>query len=438
MSFQQAQLDRSFKQTRGIFDIYAYRPTNGDTFSDIGKSDYFLEARFEEQILNNAVVYVYAENQFGGYYISDGSSSAIFGAALSPEQEAAVNSIINADDDVLLLAQNGTLQPSPLSKISDTQVAGQTEILLRNKGGTLINLEQFTIAEAGQALLQTDKTTGRQNIFCGTGVDFSAVLGEKVSSNPYSLDWGIIEYFAAQPLDETSLVGNYSFTTDVSFNRVVSKIDFKCVNQVSGVRIIIRETDESGPVIYQSHNDVEWQSGQGLDIDVNGECSIDLLDPEQGTPILVETTILLNITIEKFENPNELELIGSLVSPLAPGVFVPYFVQEYFLETRSELVNAKIYTPVYKNSSSAELEINNLETIAADVSSGSFVMSVDDSVVNSFSVFDYAGSWSSSDSVTINLASGDTYILTRSRRKYNFYKDEGGNWQWYYLNYRAG
>ncbi len=357
------------------------------------------------------------------------------GGGLDPEQQAAVQSIIDAPDETLMLARSGVLQPSPLVKTSESEISGQTEINLSNRG-TLINLEQYTIQEAGQTLLQRDKTTGRRNIFCGVPVFFDRTLGDgqTVSGKPYSIDWGEVQYFPAQLLDEAENIGNYSFPAPVSFDRVTSKLTFRFKNQVSGVRVTIQELSPTGPIIYQSQNDAEWMAGEGLDVQLDGTCVVDLFDPDQGTPTLFETTVPLFVTVEKYTNPEQMISIGTLVSPIAPGIFLPYITQEYFLETRSELVNAKIYTPVYKNADSTDLAINDLETIAADADfNGGFTLTVDVSEVNTFKVFDYAGRWNAgSRSITVALSNGDNYFLTRKNRTYFFYKDELNNWQWYY------
>ena len=167
MAFQQFKLDRATKQTRGIFDTFVYRPDNGDTFVEIGDPNYFLEARFEEQILDNAVVYVWDETNFGGYYIREGISNPIFGAALTPPQEDAINSIINAPDDALVLANGGVLEPSLLKQTGMALIEGQTSLQVFNGGSPVGFGSQYIISEAGQTLLQRDVTTGRRNIFCG-------------------------------------------------------------------------------------------------------------------------------------------------------------------------------------------------------------------------------------------------------------------------------
>lgn len=48
MSFQQFQLTKSVEQTRGIYDKYIYRPTNGDLIADCLGANYFDLSRFAD------------------------------------------------------------------------------------------------------------------------------------------------------------------------------------------------------------------------------------------------------------------------------------------------------------------------------------------------------------------------------------------------------
>ena len=251
--------------------------------------------------------------------------------------------------------------------------------------------------------------------------------------------------FNAQPDTDATNQGNYSFPAPVTPpDRVISKIFVKVQTQVTGVRLVLRELSPTGPIIFKSHSDAEWESGEGIVFDVAGDGVINMTDESNdyatGYPFAVSVSVPLFATIEKFENPEQLVLVGTTVNPAAPGVFLPYQIQEYYLETRSELVNSLIYTPVYKDANSTDLTINDLETIAADTdSAGSVTLTVDVNNVNVFWVFDYAGRWNAgSRRVTIALSNGDNYFLTRRNRKYFFYKDESGNWQWYYENHFLG
>ena len=358
------------------------------------------------------------------------------GAPLSPEQEAAVQSIIDAPDDNIMLARSGVLAPSLFSQESDTQIKGEVDLELSNKNPIRFG-EQFVIGEAGSTLLVRDKTTSSLNTFCGTPVDFSS-SGE-ITGKPYSLSWGEYQMLSAQPDTDATRQGDYTFPAPVNEpDRVISKIFVKVQSQVSGVRVVLRELSPSGPVIFKSHSDAQWEAGEGIEFDINGDGVINLVDEANefatGYPFAVSTQISLFATIEKFENPEELVLIGTVLNPLAPGVFLPYQIQEYYLETRSELVNSLIYTPIYKDANSTDLNINNLEAIAADTdSAGSLTLSVDVDNVDVFWVFDYAGRWNGNQRrVTVSLSNGDNYFLTRRNRKYFFYKDSSNTWQWYY------
>jgi hypothetical protein len=362
------------------------------------------------------------------------------GGSLDPEQTAAVQSIIDAPDDTIMLARSGVLAPSQLKQESLTKVVGETQMQLFNKGETMSFGEQFSITEAGGGLMQRDVTTGKRDIFAGSPVDFSATGDQKVTGNPYSIEWGEINFDNTQPLTEATRQGNYSFPAPVTFTRVISQINFKLLTQVTGVRLVISEASAGGVTIFKSHTDAEWESGAGVDVDATGMGIINLLDPEQGTPILVETTVPLFATIEKYGDDSDLTLVGTTLNPAAPGLFLPFQTQNYFTETRSELVNSKIYTPIYKQANSSDLTINNMETIAADADvNGAFSLTVDVTSVSVFWVFDYAGGWNGgSRRIDIILSNGDTYQLTRKNRKYFFYKDEADNWQWYYQSFFMG
>jgi hypothetical protein len=355
------------------------------------------------------------------------------GNPLTPDQEAAVDSIVNAPDDALLLSVNGQVAPSLFRQTSDIKIEGEAEVQLLNRSAVSFG-EQFAVSEAGGTLMTRDRTTGRRTIPCSSPVNFSAVSPEAVTGKPFSFRWSDIQFFPAQPDTDATNQGNYQFLAPITFDRVITSLNFKVQTPVNGVRVIIQENNSSGPVIFKSHTDLEWERGEGIVFDLSGNGTIDLLDPEQGTPILVETSIPLFVTIEKFSNPQDLVIVGTVLNPAAPGLFLPFLTQNYFIETRSELVNSLIYTPVYKNATSADLSVNNLETIAADTDSfGALTLNVNVDDVDVFWVFDYAGRWNSfSRRVTVSLSNGDNYFLTRRNRKYFFYKDDQGNWQWYY------
>ena len=152
-------------------------------------------------------------------------------------------------------------------------------------------------------------------------------------------------------------------------------------------------------------------------------------EPEIDIP--VGATLQVKITSED----GDVKMLGDSVSG------IPYLIQNVQQFNNKEIYHLEDDIPRYVDStSSAEAKIiNNVETIAADGTAGAFTLSVDVNDVDSFQVFDFAGNWNGgSRKVTVSLSNGDTYELTVRRRIYFFYKDENGDWQWYFENRRPG
>lgn len=55
MAFQQFKLDRSINQSRDIFDMYIYRPDNGDLSADIQVPEYFKASRFAPDWIDSII-----------------------------------------------------------------------------------------------------------------------------------------------------------------------------------------------------------------------------------------------------------------------------------------------------------------------------------------------------------------------------------------------
>ena len=55
MAFQQFKLDRSINQSRGIFDMYIYRPDNGDLSADVQVPGYFKASRFSHDWVDSII-----------------------------------------------------------------------------------------------------------------------------------------------------------------------------------------------------------------------------------------------------------------------------------------------------------------------------------------------------------------------------------------------
>lgn len=71
MAFIQQRLDRVAETSRDVFDIYVYRPDNGDTLADIGEVGYFDRARFAGAIIESGLILTYASDGFGTYFINN-------------------------------------------------------------------------------------------------------------------------------------------------------------------------------------------------------------------------------------------------------------------------------------------------------------------------------------------------------------------------------
>lgn len=95
MSFVQRKLDKVTDQTRGIFDIFIYRPDNGDTSVDVVKSGYFSESRFINEWDGSIVSCALSDGYFNVSVI--GGDATISSTSLTQSQVDALNGYINTD-----------------------------------------------------------------------------------------------------------------------------------------------------------------------------------------------------------------------------------------------------------------------------------------------------------------------------------------------------
>jgi hypothetical protein len=143
-----------------------------------------------------------------------------------------------------------------------------------------------------------------------------------------------------------------------------------------------------------------------------------------------------SLSVKIYSEDGDVKMLGDQVSGF------PYLIQNVQQYNDKRIYHLEDEVPTYKNANTPanELFINNAETIAADTdAAGAFTLSVNVDDVDWFNVFDFAGRWNAgSRRLTIALSNGDNYFLTRRNRKYFFYKDEQGVWQWYYTFYFLG
>lgn len=134
------------------------------------------------------------------------------------------------------------------------------------------------------------------------------------------------------------------------------------------------------------------------------------------------------LTVKIYSTDGDVKMLGDSVTGF------PYILQNVQQYNDKEIYHLEDQIPTYKDSSTPanELFINNVEVIAADASNGGFTLQVDPTVVNSFTVFDYAGNINSfARQVDVEIIGGDTFELDRRNRKWFFYKDEDDIWRVY-------
>lgn len=74
MSLVQRKLVKQFDQTRGIFDLFIYKPDNGDTIDDMLESGYFSASRYlSEPDWNGGIIQVVDTNGRMAYIVIDAS-----------------------------------------------------------------------------------------------------------------------------------------------------------------------------------------------------------------------------------------------------------------------------------------------------------------------------------------------------------------------------
>lgn len=342
------------------------------------------------------------------------------GGSLTPEQESAVDSILNLSDtyvpikddsvDGLIDSQmrqlpDGTLlTPGVIQSGTNTFKLG--DAWLFDSAGRNIRYQNINTAENFNPLFQNfskDRHPGfvrvRQGNPLDGGNDYSLpinLIDTDVLTNPvYSLpippigdEEGQTATTAVVKIDPTSVL------TNLKLKFTINGTDFTTLTLAS---------IPSGDFIFDYEPEIDFKVGD-----------------------------LLMVTISS--DDGDVKMLGD------SNTGFPYLIQNVQTWVDKRIYHLADDIPTYKNSTTPanELFINDAETIAADTSGGAITLDVDVSNIDWFNVFDYAGDWSSTRRVTLNFSNGDTYVLTRRRRRYFFYKDEIGVWHWYYTDYRAG
>ncbi len=425
MAFQQFKLDKSVNQSRGIFDKYIYNPDNNDLISDIITPSYFGRSRFindEEWV--GSIIEVSASDGYAILRIVNGGTVTLYdstaGSSLTPEQVAALNSILNLSDTYVPIKSDadGGLVDSQLSQLPDGTLV--TPGVIQSGTNTFKLGEAWLFDSAGRNIRYQNINTGEnfnpvfQNFSKDRHPAFVRVRqGNPLDSgNDYSLPINVIDTDVLTNPTYTVVIPSIGNEEGQTATTALVKIDPSSSLTNWNLKFTINGTDFTTLTL------ASLTSGDFL------------FDYEPEIDFKVGDVLMVTIT----SDDGDVKMLGDNITGF------PYLIQNVQTWNDKRIYHLQDDIPTYKdaNTPANELFINDAETIAADTSSGSVTLAVDDGSLDWFNVFDYAGNWSFSNRVTLNFNNGDTYTLTRRRRRYFFYKDAGGLWNWYYTDYRAG
>lgn len=341
------------------------------------------------------------------------------GGSLTPEEQEMLDSLLAGTETYLLKKQGNQLVDSELRQNADGSLQTDKSII----AGT----NTFELGEAWK-FDSAGRNIRYQNI--NTGENFNPVFQEfSKSRHP-----AFVRVRSGNPLDNNN---DYSLPINLTDSDVLTDPTYTVPIPPIGT--------EEGQTATTAHVKIDPSSTMTnweLKFTINGTDFTTLkqafvpvgdyvfdFEPE----IDFKVGDILTVQITSTDGP--VRMLGDSLSGF------PYLIQNVQTWVDNRVYHLEDEVPTYKNALTPanELFVNNAETIAADASSGSITLDVNVDDVDWFNVFDYAGNWNFlTRRVTLNFSNGDTYVLTSRRRRYFFYKDEGGAWQWYYTNYRAG
>lgn len=395
---------------------------SGSPFADLAALETWSQANPSE-LLNNetqvATAQVGTSPDFityewigaNGVYSADSWSNA---SGLTQEQSEFIESGVNSPDDQLVLVRSGKIEPSSAFQLVDETTIRNDEGAYEagpslgynlglawrlNSAGQNVNFENQGANENFHPVWQK-YAVGRENIFARDRVadvtipietTFSDVLTDPVWSVTVPSVFG----------EE----GQTATFTDVKFDASSTLTNIDVLININGVDY------RTVTIPLATVGDFKFE-----------------YDPP--TDFYVGDTITFTVT----SKDGSVALLGNNATS------TPYVIQDVLLWNDVPVGLLSDQVPKYKNAFSTDLIAYDGQTYAADASNlsgGGFTITADANA-NSFSVFDYAGNWNGGmRTVTVSIGA-DNYFLTRRNREYFFYKDEIGNWQWYYKpNFRG-
>lgn len=339
------------------------------------------------------------------------------GGSLTTEEKDAVDSIIQAPDDKLLLARSGVLMPSTAFQFEDDSIINNDGSFEAPPTSSYLIGNAWSLDSAGTSL-------GTRNL--SKSKRYRLVSNEiGKSQNPMMIQERNPVEFIAQPVD-TGIVTNPDYSSIIP---VADPSNPEDGQNLLSVKFKLDPSSVTDNIVVAFTIDGTVFGGETLDLIPLGG---NVYNAVYKFPIDIEVGDLISATIT---SPD-----GDVVTLGDSTTGVPYLEPTVTLWNFKEVAfkNQGI-VPVYKNKDSINLAISGAETISADGTAGAFTLTVDVNEVDSFSVFDFAGNWNNnSRKITVSLSNGDSYELTKSNRIYFFYEDEGGIWQWYYESRKAG
>lgn len=344
------------------------------------------------------------------------------GGGLTPEQLDAVNSILNLSDAYVPIKQDSS------NGLVDSEMFQDPDGTLITPGAIQSGTNTFKL-DLAWLLDSAGFNVRMKNI--GSGEDFRVVFSQfNKMRHP-----GLIRVNNGNPLDSGN---DFSLPINLVDADILTNPEYT----IPAIPPISNEEGQTATTALVKIDPSSVLTNWKLEFTINGTLYtifrdnvtsgdyVFVYEPEIDIP--VGATLQVKIT----SDDGDVKMLGDSVSG------IPYLVQSVQQYNDKQIYHLEDEVPTYKSAltSPTDLFINNAETIAADTDvAGAFTLSVDVNEVDWFNVFDFAGRWNfGSRRLTIALSNGDNYFLTRRNRKYFFYKDEQGVWQWYYTPHFLG
>ena len=223
MSLVQRKLVKQFNQTRGIFDLFVYKPDNGDTIDDMLTNDYFLDSRYiNDPDWNGGIVSAIDTNGTLAYIVIDSSGSPMASSLVKIPNTNYDKSKYEVVDSVESLpspvAGVITLEPGKAYKIvGDVDLMGSRLVTSSTTAIKGTSSETSSITSTGldpsEYLITTDYRMPMRNILIK---DVNRAIGinlNNTSTDPnLALDWEAVNFSGCTINVRAGDIGNFNMT----------------------------------------------------------------------------------------------------------------------------------------------------------------------------------------------------------------------------------